>query len=179
MSRSPNWSPGGKWIAYSTGSAIHRTWPASEGSERVTQGGNRGRPDGSPDGQAIASHSTRSDSNEIYVLWLEDGTILRITDHPARDVQAHRSLDGERIVFAPDRDLETWTVCADGTELVRLTDNEVDDTLPAWSLDGRWIAFASSRDGNREIYLMQPDGSCLIRLTGNPCDAQRHPGRHS
>jgi dipeptidyl aminopeptidase/acylaminoacyl peptidase len=35
----------------------------------------------------------------------------------------------------------------------------------AWSPDGKEIAFASSRDGNREIYVMQADGSNLRRLT--------------
>jgi Tol biopolymer transport system component len=172
LSWSPDWSPGGEWIAYSTGSAIYRTSLAGEGSELLTQGGNCGRPNWSPDGRAIAFHSTRSGDNEIYILWLEDGTIQRITEHPARDFHVNWSPGGERIVFASDRDgdLEIYTVCADGTDLLQLTDNEVDDMLPAWSPDGRWIAFVSSRDGNREIYLMQPDGSCPIRLTDNPGD---------
>ena len=32
------------------------------------------------------------------------------------------------------------------------------------------ILFTSARDGNREIYLMNPDGSQQIRLTDNPAD---------
>jgi len=41
------------------------------------------------------------------------------------------------------------------------------DTLPAFSPDGRRIAFVSLRDGNTEIYLINPDGSGLVRLTRN------------
>ena len=32
------------------------------------------------------------------------------------------------------------------------------------------IVFASARDGNREVYIMNPDGSQQIRLTDNPAD---------
>ena len=37
------------------------------------------------------------------------------------------------------------------------------------------IAFASERDGNREIYVMNPDGSGLTRLTNNRPSARREP----
>lgn len=40
--------------------------------------------------------------------------------------------------------------------------------LPAWSPDGTRVAFYSSRDLNREIYLMNADGSEQTRLTDDP-----------
>jgi len=40
--------------------------------------------------------------------------------------------------------------------------------LPAAAVDSGKIAFVSSRDGNNEIYVMNPDGSNIIRLTNNP-----------
>jgi Tol biopolymer transport system component len=40
--------------------------------------------------------------------------------------------------------------------------------MPAWSPDGRQIAFPGGRDGNDEIYVMNDDGSGLVRLTDNP-----------
>ena len=43
-----------------------------------------------------------------------------------------------------------------------------DDQNLQWSLDSRLIAFTSPRDGNREIYIMNVDGSNQRRLTGNP-----------
>ena len=40
--------------------------------------------------------------------------------------------------------------------------------LPAWSPDGSRIAWSSERDGNREIYVMDADGSNPTNLTGDP-----------
>jgi TolB protein len=41
------------------------------------------------------------------------------------------------------------------------------DGSPVLSPDGRRIAFVSERDGNRQIYVMNADGSGLRRLTRN------------
>jgi TolB protein len=42
---------------------------------------------------------------------------------------------------------------------------------PGTSLPGTGkIAFASDRDGNNDIYVMDPDGTALTRLTNNPAD---------
>ena len=49
--------------------------------------------------------------------------------------------------------------------VTRLTDNDVEDDDPDWSPDGGRIAFSSYRDGNREIYVMNSDGSGVTRLT--------------
>jgi TolB protein len=46
-----------------------------------------------------------------------------------------------------------------------LTDNPAWDGKPAWSPDGTKIAFVSDRDGNGDIYVMNADGSNVIRLT--------------
>ena len=43
------------------------------------------------------------------------------------------------------------------------------DVIPTSSVNGK-IAFASDRDGNREIYVMEPDGSGQTRLTTNAAD---------
>ena len=52
--------------------------------------------------------------------------------------------------------------------LRRLTDDPAADWSPSFSPDGRHIAFVSERDGNREIYVMDSDGSNPRRLTDDP-----------
>src|SRR4051794_5227538 len=50
----------------------------------------------------------------------------------------------------------------------QLTDGDFDDYRPAFSPDGSLIAFGSDRGGDREIYVMQADGSGVRRVTDDP-----------
>jgi PKD repeat protein len=45
--------------------------------------------------------------------------------------------------------------------------NTLNNGAPAWSPDGTRIAFVTTRDGSAEIYLMNPDGTDVRRLTSN------------
>jgi len=55
--------------------------------------------------------------------------------------------------------------------VVRLTDNLAIDRNPAWSPDGSKIAFWSDRNAaNPEIYIMNLDGSDVVRLTKNKAE---------
>ena len=45
-----------------------------------------------------------------------------------------------------------------------------DDTDASWSPDGTRILFDSTRDGNREVYVMNADGSGARNLTRNPAE---------
>jgi TolB protein len=81
------------------------------------------------------------------------------------------SPDGKQIAFVCSGnradicllDLETW----EQTDLIN--DPALDDQ-PTWSPDGRQIAFISDRDGNREIYLVNVNGSNETRLTNTLSD---------
>ncbi len=115
-------------------------------------------------------------------IWVmeEDGSNPRaLTQDPAWDGAPDWSPDGTRIAFNTERDgnLEIYVMDADGSNLTRLTDHTASDGAPAWSPDGSRIAFSSSRDDpdwercghscNYEIYVMNADGSNVIRLTDN------------
>jgi len=72
---------------------------------------------------------------------------------------------------------EIYTMNGDGSGVTRLTNNPASDEIPVWSPDGTRIVFSSFRDpagsfgtqsGNRDIYVMNADGSNVKRLTNDP-----------
>jgi Tol biopolymer transport system component len=61
----------------------------------------------------------------------------------------------------------------DGSDARAITKGAVASGVPSWSPDGRRILVNSGRDGNREIYVIAPDGTGLERLT-NAVDGERY-----
>lgn len=55
-------------------------------------------------------------------------------------------------------------------ENVQTVTNVDEDTAPALSPDGQKIVFMSRREGNWEVYLVNADGSGLLRLTDDPAE---------
>ena len=53
---------------------------------------------------------------------------------------------------------------ADGSNQTRLTSDTAMEVSPKWLPDGR-ITFTSNRNGQREIYVMNADGSNVVRVT--------------
>jgi len=60
-----------------------------------------------------------------------------------------------------------WTYNRFTQTSLRLT-NTTGDSRPRYSPDGSKIVFQSNRDGQREIYVMNSDGTGQTRLTNNP-----------
>jgi TolB protein len=122
----------------------------------------------------IAFSSRRDGQGEIYLLTAEDET--NITNNPAEDIECDLSPDGEKIVFASDREgtYDIWVVDVDGSGLTRLTEGLAGDFSPRWSPDGERIAF--SRTGS--LMVMDSDGSNVQQVTkakpestAPPCEA--------
>jgi uncharacterized repeat protein (TIGR01451 family) len=132
--------------------------------------------------------STRDGNNEIYTMDPDGSNVTRITNNPRTDRNASFSPDGTKIIFESDRDavtptgfhFEVYVMNADGTNQTRLTNtptnafNRAVSAHASYSPDGSRIVFTSDRDSSvgfgyqNEIYLMNPDGTGVVRLTNAP-----------
>lgn len=96
-----------------------------------------------------------------------------------------RSPEGSRVALTSSRDGngEIYVMRADGSGPENLTRHEAQDWAPCWSPDGRRIAFTSDRHGehergppgsdiyNRDIFIMNADGTGVQQLTFDPVEA--------
>lgn len=146
---------------------------------------NLSQPEGSPDGLWIVfgawENLSRGDTR-IFVVDAEGGGLRSLTPSDSvSDYGPSWSPDGTKIVFFSDSgtafgpDLPSWgleVMSADGSTRTRLATIstlrcpcEIPRFDPSWSPNGRQIVFAADRDDNRDIYVINPDGTGQRRLT--------------
>ncbi len=180
FSKSPSWSPDGKRIAYLQQSALFSESDiyiidAGGGVPvRVTsKSGFYSQPRWSPDGARLAfsEFTWYDESSEIFVIDANGTRLTNVTRHTAYDADPSWSPDGVHLVFVSDRDgggassrSNVFVVDVDGSNVKRLAATGNNSASPAWSPDGRYILFSSWP----AIYLMNADGSSLVKLTTPP-----------
>lgn len=81
------------------------------------------------------------------------------------------SPDGQRIAYVSGR--EVWIARVDGTDPRQVSAHGIFDvermiTAPEWSPDGARLAFSVPIAGQRDIYVVDADGSRSTRLTSEP-----------
>jgi TolB protein len=80
------------------------------------------------------------------------------------------SPDGKWLYY--DSDLlgnsDIFRIPVRGGEAEQITNNAADDFGPSVSRDGREVAIHSWRTGNRDIFVMNADGSGVVRVTNTP-----------
>ncbi len=117
----------------------------------------------------IAFISTRDGNRELYVMDYDGNSQTRITFNTVPDMLPAWSPDGRKILFTSYRnnnpDLFSYAIY-EGV-LAPISTKGL-NTSAAFSPDGTKIAFSSSRDGNSEIYIANPDGTGLRRITSTP-----------
>jgi len=158
--------------------------PDGSGLQNLAPGGGGWEPTWSPDRSKIlfASdlHGGGQADEEVYVMDADGSNIRRLTNTPGDSTSswaADWSPDGEQIVFTSNRDgsdlgwdgWELYLMAADGSNVRRLTQRLGSDGAPTWSPDGTKIAFTrhpvGDQEGRGDIYVIQPDGTNLQRLT--------------
>jgi Tol biopolymer transport system component len=133
-------------------------------------------PTWSPTGAQIAFESNRHgdwnsyNDSDIYVMNANGTKVHELTFSNAFDGDPAWGRSG-KIAFESLRTGkgDVWTISPNGTGEKNLTANSTAfDGDPSWSPDGTKIVFTSERDGDREVYVMNADGSNQTRLTTSP-----------
>lgn len=119
----------------------------------------------------IVFNSRRTGDYEVFLLTPEGE--VRLTNNPAEDENPDLSPDGEKVVFASNREdgYHIYVMNVDGSGLTKLTDHQFGDHSPRWSPDGERIAF--SRTG--AIMVMGADGSNVQKVTEPKLEATAPP----
>jgi len=162
------------------------------GQTQLTEGGSLidDEPVYSPDGSRIAFSRQSGFKTDICIMNANGTNVVTVISSDAA-LESHNrkpswSPDGTKIVFTSNRSgsgkTEIWMANTDGSGLLRLTTSIQRgsdgngpifslDFGPAWSPDGSKIVFVSNREGaDTELYVMNPDGSNLLRLTDDSLD---------
>jgi dipeptidyl aminopeptidase/acylaminoacyl peptidase len=125
-------------------------------------------PSFSPRGERIAFRSTRSGSDEIWIVERDGSLPRRLTHLAGPPVGSPRwSPDGSRIAFdaRPDARSQIFVIGAGGGNHFALTAGPGASSQPRWSQDGKWIYFASDRSGRSEIWRQRVDEGVAARVT--------------
>jgi TolB protein len=127
----------------------------------------------SPDGMSLVCRVQLDEQWDVYLIPLNGGDPINLTNDPAYDGGAVWSPDGSRLAFLSTRiddNARIFVMDADGGNLHTLEDWPPDDpaydvgndAIPMWSPDGSSIVFASTRAGRGGIYVADSDGVRLL-----------------
>jgi len=168
-----SWSPDGRWIAFASDQGgswdIYKMMASGAALTRLTISPSQdGWPVWTPDGTGIVFVSTRSDRAQLYRMDASGGNVERLLTSNTTDTEPTVASGSSRIAFSaqtPDGNAEIYVVDRIGFPPRQLTAVGGLNTAPVWSPDGTHLAFTSRRDGRDDIYVINDDGSGLVRLT--------------
>ena len=159
--------------------------------KQLTFGGENAEAYWSVDGRELTFQSTRDDlkCDQIFRMSADGSNLARVSTGKGRTtcafIQTDRSIiyasthgHADDCLWTPDRsdgyvwplypEMDIWAADADGANPRLLFGSAgYDAEATVCPKDGR-ILFTSTKDGDPELYVMQPDGSDVKRLTNTP-----------
>jgi TolB protein len=171
LNRAPTWSPDGSQLAFQS-SPLGDTVEIinADGSGRHAPGASGGRPAWSPDGEPIAWGTAG------IGMVNPDGTGGTKLTSGSGDTEPDWAPDHQSLVFwrMPSAlDTGIYTIRPGAGPEQRLPESSFGDARPVWSPDGTKLAI-DNPDGapgaNREIVVMNPDGTGRTAVTAGPGD---------
>jgi Tol biopolymer transport system component len=136
----------------------------------------------SPDGsEFVESESRKSDDSNATHLVVRrfDGSAIRDVFAPSKGMPVWATSWARRAdliaftvgpQFASDDDIvDIWTVHSDGSNPKNLTQGKYrNNAFPDLTADGRQLVFRSTRNGDKDLYLMNSDGTNVRQVTKDP-----------
>ncbi len=179
-SLSPNWSPGGSQIVYSSITIQPKTGVRSANlyiydfrtKKRSMLSSRPGINSGGaffPDGRSLLMTLTQGGIPDLFRIGLNGSIIERITKGPGRtmNVEPSMSPDGKTLVFSSNRSGKPMLYIMDIKKKIpkRLTIAGRYNSAPEWSPDGKTIVFSGWTQGHFDIFTMDTEGTNLKRIT--------------
>jgi TolB protein len=135
----------------------------------------------SPDGTRIAFTRVKNHRQAaIFTIRTDGSDLRRVTPYKLDAASPDWSPDGRKIAFnsywdqQPGQSANVFVINPNGTNMKALTRDKggrVNSFRPSWSPDGKKLVIARAvpkgKQGRLDLYIINPDGSGLRRLTSN------------
>jgi dipeptidyl aminopeptidase/acylaminoacyl peptidase len=169
----PQWSPDGKWLAFSLDEHVHIVPALGEIPKKVTDTwSGSSSPKWMPDSKSLIVSVERDDADQLALVTLDLSQARLLTTESNGDHwDAQPSPDGSQILYVLRRfdDINRLDIClfdlASGKHRTLYGRSKTRAWYPRWSPDGKRIVFICQQDGHDDLWLINPDGTGLSQLT--------------